>query len=64
MSQRGPGSPRLPGGVLTLLPAEWSQRDLARSENIKFCRQYLIFHDGASIVYSGPAGTCSEIKDE
>uniref|UniRef100_A0A8D0EHH4 Uncharacterized protein n=1 Tax=Strix occidentalis caurina TaxID=311401 RepID=A0A8D0EHH4_STROC len=29
-----------------------------------FCRQYLIFHDGASIVYSGPAGTCSEIKDE
>lgn len=47
-----------------LLPAEWSQRDLARAENIKFCRQYLIFHDGASIVYSGPAGTCSEIKDE
>lgn len=64
----GPGSPCLPGGdalgVLTLLPAEWSQRDLARAENIKFCRQYLIFHDGASIVYSGPAGTCSEIKDE
>ncbi|NXB81421.1 ACPH enzyme, partial [Donacobius atricapilla] len=46
------------------LPAEWSQRDLARAENIKFCRQYLIFHDGASIVYSGPAGTCSEIKNE
>ncbi|NWX16104.1 ACPH enzyme, partial [Aegotheles bennettii] len=42
----------------------WLQRDLARAENIKFCRQYLIFHDGASIVYSGPAGTCSEIKDE
>lgn len=66
--QRRPSSPCLPGGdaagVLTLLPAEWSQRDLARAENIKFCRQYLIFHDGASIVYSGPAGTCSEIKDE
>ncbi|NXX18069.1 ACPH enzyme, partial [Podargus strigoides] len=46
------------------LLAEWSQRDLARAENVKFCRQYLIFHDGASIVYSGPAGTCSEIKDE
>ncbi|NXW69641.1 ACPH enzyme, partial [Hirundo rustica] len=51
------------GGKYCSLYTEWSQRDLARSENIKFCRQYLIFHDGASIVYSGPAGTCSEIKD-
>lgn len=63
-----PGGPRLPGGdaavVLTPLLAEWSQRDLARAENVKFCRQYLIFHDGVSVVYSGPAGTCSEIKDE
>ncbi|NWW02607.1 ACPH enzyme, partial [Oreocharis arfaki] len=52
------------GGKYCSLHTEWSQRDLARAENIKFCRQYLIFHDGASIVYSGPAGTCSEIKDE
>ncbi|XP_064579902.1 acylamino-acid-releasing enzyme-like [Zonotrichia leucophrys gambelii] len=52
------------GGKYCSLYTEWSQRDLARAENIKFCRQYLIFHDGASIVYSGPAGTCSEIKDE
>ncbi|XP_041281889.1 acylamino-acid-releasing enzyme-like [Onychostruthus taczanowskii] len=52
------------GGKYCSLCTEWSQRDLARAENIKFCRQYLIFHDGASIVYSGPAGTCSEIKDE
>ncbi|NXY80502.1 ACPH enzyme, partial [Glareola pratincola] len=46
------------------LLTEWSQRDLARAENVRFCRQYLIFHDGASVVYSGPAGTCAEIKDE
>ncbi|NXX81191.1 ACPH enzyme, partial [Urocolius indicus] len=52
------------GGKYCSLYTEWSQRDLLRAENIKFCRQYLIFHDGASIVYSGPAGTCSEIKDE
>ncbi|NWT16861.1 ACPH enzyme, partial [Vireo altiloquus] len=52
------------GGKYCTLYTEWSQRDLVRAENIKFCRQYLIFHDGASIVYSGPAGTCSEIKDE
>lgn len=59
---------RLPGGetadALTLLLAEWSQRDLARAENVKFCRQYLIFHNGASITSSGHIGTCSEIKDE
>ncbi|KAM9374507.1 LOW QUALITY PROTEIN: acylamino-acid-releasing enzyme [Phaethornis superciliosus] len=52
------------GGKYCSLYTEWSQRDLTRAENVKFCRQYLIFHDGASIVYSGPAGTCSEIKDE
>ncbi|NXG76872.1 ACPH enzyme, partial [Baryphthengus martii] len=52
------------GGKYCSLYTEWSQRDLARAESIKFCRQYLIFHDGASVVYSGPAGTCSEIKDE
>ncbi|NXC23057.1 ACPH enzyme, partial [Corythaeola cristata] len=52
------------GGKYCSLHTEWSQRDLARAENVKFCRQYLIFHDGASVVYSGPAGTCSEIKDE
>ncbi|XP_074007514.1 acylamino-acid-releasing enzyme-like [Numenius arquata] len=52
------------GGKYCSLYTEWSQRDLARAENVKFCRQYLIFHDGTSVVYSGPAGTCSEIKDE
>ncbi|NWR61380.1 ACPH enzyme, partial [Bucorvus abyssinicus] len=52
------------GGKYCSLYTEWLQRDLARAENVKFCRQYLIFHDGTSLVYSGPAGTCSEIKDE
>ncbi|NXU55433.1 ACPH enzyme, partial [Turnix velox] len=52
------------GGKYCSLYTEWLQRDLTRAENIKFSRQYLIFHDGAAIVYSGPAGTCSEIKDE
>ncbi|NXG53178.1 ACPH enzyme, partial [Psilopogon haemacephalus] len=52
------------GGKYCNLYTEWTQRDLARAKNIKFCRQYLIFHDGTSVVYSGPAGTCSEIKDE
>ncbi|XP_008946618.1 PREDICTED: acylamino-acid-releasing enzyme, partial [Merops nubicus] len=52
------------GGKYCSLYTEWSQRDLERAENVKFCRQYLIFHDGASVVYSGPAGTCSEIKDQ
>ncbi|XP_061314211.1 acylamino-acid-releasing enzyme-like [Pezoporus flaviventris] len=52
------------GGKHCSLSTEWLQRDLERAENIRFCRQYLIFHDGASIVYSGPTSTCSEIKGE
>uniref|UniRef100_A0A8B9CTJ2 Acylamino-acid-releasing enzyme n=1 Tax=Anser brachyrhynchus TaxID=132585 RepID=A0A8B9CTJ2_9AVES len=52
------------GGKYCSLYTEWSQRDLARAESIKSCRQYLVFHDGTSIVYAGPAGTCCEIKDE
>ncbi|MGH0172372.1 UNVERIFIED_CONTAM: hypothetical protein FKN15_063456, partial [Acipenser sinensis] len=43
---------------------EWSQRDLERNENVKFCRQYIVFHDDKSIVYSGPSGNCTEIKGE
>ncbi|NXA33421.1 APEH enzyme, partial [Eudromia elegans] len=42
----------------------WSQRDLARGESVKFCRQHLLFHEGGSVVYAGPAGPCSELKDE
>lgn len=43
---------------------EWTQRDLERSEIVKFCRQYIVFHDDKSIVYSGPSGNCTEIKGE
>lgn len=50
--------------LLTLIPAEWSQRDLVQAKSIKFCRQYLLFHDGASIVYAGPGGACCEINNE
>ena len=43
---------------------EWSQRDLERNENLTFCKQYIVFHDDKSVVYSGPAGNCTEIKGE
>ncbi|XP_032648180.1 acylamino-acid-releasing enzyme isoform X4 [Chelonoidis abingdonii] len=52
------------GGKYCNVYTEWSQQDLERDESVKFCRQYLIFHDSQAIVYSGPAGTCSEIKGE
>lgn len=45
-------------------PAEWSQRDLERNENVKFCRQYIVFHDDKSVVFSGASGNCTEIKGE
>lgn len=44
--------------------AEWSQRDLDRNENVKFCRQYIVFHDEKSVVYSAASGNCTEIKGE
>lgn len=44
--------------------AEWSQRDLERNENVRFCRQYIVFHDDKSVVYSGASGNCTEIKGE
>ncbi|XP_061473804.1 acylamino-acid-releasing enzyme isoform X2 [Rhineura floridana] len=52
------------GGKYCTIYTEWSQRDLERAENVKFCRQYLIFHDSQSIVYSSPSGSCTEIKGE
>lgn len=52
------------GGKYCNIYTEWSQRDLERAENVKFCRQYLIFHDSQSIVYSSPSGNCTEIKGE
>uniref|UniRef100_A0A8D2LEG5 Acylamino-acid-releasing enzyme n=1 Tax=Varanus komodoensis TaxID=61221 RepID=A0A8D2LEG5_VARKO len=52
------------GGKYCNIYTEWSQRDLERAENVKFCRQYLVFYDGQSVVYSGPSGNCTEIKGE
>lgn len=51
---------------LSLMPllTEWTQRDLERMENIRFCRQYLVFHDGDSVVFSGPAGNSVETRGE
>lgn len=50
----------------SLMPplAEWTQRDLERMENIRFCRQYLVFHDGDSVVFAGPAGNSVETRGE
>lgn len=31
---------------------------------MKFCRQYIVFHDERSVVYSGASGNCTEIKGE
>lgn len=50
-------------GLVPLL-AEWTQRDLERMESIRFCRQYLVFHDGDSVVFSGPAGNSVETRGE
>lgn len=33
-------------------------------ENIRFCRQYLVFHDGDSVVFAGPAGSSVETRGE
>ncbi|XP_020785237.1 acylamino-acid-releasing enzyme isoform X1 [Boleophthalmus pectinirostris] len=52
------------GGKYSNIYTEWSQRDLDRNENVKFCKQYIVFHDDASVVFSGACGNCSEIKGE
>lgn len=52
------------GGQYCNVYTEWTQRDLERNENVKFCRQYIVFHDDTSVVYSGPSGNCTEIKGE
>ncbi|XP_062854625.1 acylamino-acid-releasing enzyme-like [Trichomycterus rosablanca] len=52
------------GGKYSNISTEWIQRDLERNEIVKFCRQYIAFHDDKSIVYSGPSGNCTEIKGE
>uniref|UniRef100_A0A7N6C061 acylaminoacyl-peptidase n=1 Tax=Anabas testudineus TaxID=64144 RepID=A0A7N6C061_ANATE len=52
------------GGKYSNIYTEWSQRDLERNENVKFCRQYIVFHDDKSVVYSGASGNCTEITGE
>ncbi|XP_045352823.1 acylamino-acid-releasing enzyme isoform X4 [Leopardus geoffroyi] len=52
------------GGRYRTVHTEWTQRDLERMENIRFCRQYLVFHDGDSVVFSGPAGNSVETRGE
>ncbi|KAI3357680.1 hypothetical protein L3Q82_016085 [Scortum barcoo] len=52
------------GGKYSNIYTEWSQRDLERNESVKFCRQYIVFHDDKSVVYSGASGNCTEIKGE
>ncbi|XP_068997662.1 acylamino-acid-releasing enzyme isoform X1 [Embiotoca jacksoni] len=52
------------GGKYSNIYTEWNQRDLERNENVKFCRQYIVFHDDTSVVYSGASGNCTEIKGE
>ncbi|XP_056629516.1 acylamino-acid-releasing enzyme isoform X2 [Triplophysa dalaica] len=52
------------GGQYCNIYTEWTQRDLERNESVKFCRQYIVFHDERSVVYSGASGNCTEIKGE
>ncbi|CAJ1085082.1 acylamino-acid-releasing enzyme isoform X4 [Xyrichtys novacula] len=52
------------GGKYSNIYTEWSQRDLERNENVKFCRQYIVFHDDKSVVFSGASGNSTEIKGE
>lgn len=60
MTQTGPDKL----SALNASLAEWTQRDLERMENIRFCRQYLVFHDGDSVVFAGPAGNSVETRGE
>ncbi|XP_048403237.1 acylamino-acid-releasing enzyme [Stegostoma tigrinum] len=52
------------GGKHCNIYTEWSQRDLERAEKVKFCRQYIMFYDEDSIVYTGPSGNCTELQGE
>ncbi|CAM9158341.1 unnamed protein product [Lampetra planeri] len=52
------------GGKYSNIYTEWSQRDLERNENVKFCQHYVVFHDDKSVVFSGASGGCTEIKGE
>ncbi|XP_077369658.1 acylamino-acid-releasing enzyme-like isoform X1 [Festucalex cinctus] len=50
------------GGKYSNIDTEWSQCDLERNENVKFCKQYIVFHDDKSVVFSAPSGNCTEVQ--
>ncbi|KAM9324358.1 acylamino-acid-releasing enzyme [Gastrophryne carolinensis] len=52
------------GGKYSNIYTEWAQRDLDRSEQVRFCRQHIVFHDGDTVVYAGACGSGSEIRGE
>ncbi|XP_073414992.1 acylamino-acid-releasing enzyme-like [Dendrobates tinctorius] len=52
------------GGKYSNVYTEWAQRDLDRNEQVKFCRQYIVFHDNNTVVYAGACGNSSEIRGE
>ncbi|XP_075178195.1 LOW QUALITY PROTEIN: acylamino-acid-releasing enzyme [Anomaloglossus baeobatrachus] len=52
------------GGKYSNIYTEWSQRDLDRNEQVKFCRQYIVFHDNNAVVYAGACGNGSEIRGD
>ncbi|XP_053325401.1 acylamino-acid-releasing enzyme-like [Spea bombifrons] len=60
----GPDATTQYGGRSTNIYTEWSQRDLDRNEQIKFCRQYIIFHDNNTVMYSGACGHGCEVNGE
>ncbi|XP_053577103.1 acylamino-acid-releasing enzyme isoform X2 [Bombina bombina] len=60
----GPNVTTQYGGKYSNIYTEWSQRDLDRNEQVKFCRHYIVFHDNKTVVYSGACGNGSEIKGE
>uniref|UniRef100_A0A8C2L2T8 acylaminoacyl-peptidase n=1 Tax=Cyprinus carpio TaxID=7962 RepID=A0A8C2L2T8_CYPCA len=64
MNNSTSGLSRIPKPQTPCTSILWTQRDLERNENVKFCRQYIVFHDDKSVVYSGPSGNCTEIKGE
>lgn len=43
---------------------EWTQRDLEQHGEHPILPQYLVFHDGDSVVFAGPAGSSVETRGE
>ncbi|XP_037124119.1 acylamino-acid-releasing enzyme isoform X1 [Syngnathus acus] len=50
------------GGKYSNIYTEWSQRELESNENVKFCKQYIVFHDDKSVVFSAPSGNCTKVQ--